>query len=233
MVIYLGFDPREAAAFAVARHSILRHLTQLIPVHGLVLDDLRERGIYTRPTERRDGRLYDVISEAPMSTEHAIARFLVPFLAGSGWALFMDGDVLVRGNLARLFACADDRYAVMCVQHRHEPPEGEKMDGQAQLRYARKNWSSVCLWNVEHPANARLTVEMVNTLPGRELHAFSWLRDDEIGALDTAWNWLAGHSDPEIEPDVVHFTAGTPDMAGYESQPYADDWRAELRAWAR
>src|SRR3546814_2133559 len=91
---------------------------------------------------RRDGRLWDVISEVPMSTEHAIARFLVSHLAGSGWALFTDGDVLARGKLARLFACADDRYAVMCVPHSHEPPEGEKMAGKEQHRYARKKWSS-------------------------------------------------------------------------------------------
>jgi hypothetical protein len=29
------------------------------------------------------------------------------------------------------------------------------MDGQAQTRYARKNWSSVMVFNCDHPANER------------------------------------------------------------------------------
>lgn len=230
--IWLGFDSREAAAVAVARRGATIYGGPEYPVHGVVLDDLREAGLYRRPTSRLDGRLYDMISEAPMATEHACARFLVPIIAGSGWALFTDGDVMFRRSLANLFALADPAKAVMCVHHRHEPPEGEKMDGQAQMRYARKNWSSVMLINCDHPANQRLTVEMVNEVPGRDLHRFCWLRDDEIGALPEEWNWLAGHSDPTINPAIVHFTLGTPDMPGYEDQPYADEWRRELRAWA-
>ena len=55
--VWIGFDPRESAAFAVARHSIQRHLITPIPVRGLVLADLREQGLYTRPTSVKDGRI--------------------------------------------------------------------------------------------------------------------------------------------------------------------------------
>ena len=235
--IWIGFDPREAAAFAVARHSARRRISIdgmriNVPIRGLVLDQLRQAGLYRRPTERRDGRLWDVISEAPMATEFAISRFLVPHLAGAGWAVFMDCDMLVRANMADLFKSLDHQYAVMCVKHHHEPPEGEKMDGQAQVRYARKNWSSDMAFNCDHPANAALTVDLVNTVPGRDLHRFCWLDDDLIGDLDPSWNWLAGHSDPAIDPRIVHHTEGSPCMAGYESAPYADEWRAELEDWA-
>ena len=58
--------------------------------------------------------------------------------------------------------------------------------------YSRKNWSSVVLWNWAHPANRRLTLEMVNTLPGRDLHAFCWLDEWEIGELPVEWNYLVG-----------------------------------------
>jgi hypothetical protein len=48
------------------------------------------------------------------------------------------------------------------------------------------------LFNCDHPSNKKLTVEMINTLPGRDLHRFCWLEDDEIGELDPGWNWLVG-----------------------------------------
>jgi lipopolysaccharide biosynthesis glycosyltransferase len=235
--VWIGFDPREAAAFAVAAHSARAHLTAPVPIYAVELEDLRQSGLYTRPTLTQDiagapPRLLDQISEAPMSTEFAISRFFVPLLARTGWALFMDSDILVRANLARLFEAADPSKAVMCVKHAFNPPPGVKMDGQAQLPYPRKNWSSVMLFNCDHPANKLLTLGMLNGVPGRDLHGFCWLRDEDIGELDPAWNWLVGHSSPEIEPRIVHFTDGFPLMPGYENQPYAEEWREALRAWA-
>jgi len=240
--IFIGFDPREAAAFAVARNSARANLTQQIPIRGIVLEDLQACELYTRPTRvtiNSDGRkqLIDQLSirsdyDGRISTQHAIARFLVPHLATRGWALFMDGDVLVRGNLARIFDGLDPSMAVYCVKHNHVPDSSTKMDGQLQTRYPYKNWSSVMLWNIGHPSNNKLTIEAVNTLPGRDLHRFAWLRHDEIGELDVKWNWIVGHSDPRIIPEIVHFTDGVPDMPGYENVPYADEWRDELARWA-
>jgi hypothetical protein len=237
--IWIGWDPREADAFAVARHSIKRHAIAPIPVRGLVLTDLRTGGLYTRPTRRGvNGRLIDELSvrgdyDGSMATEFACSRFLVPKLAKSGWALFMDGDMLVRRDLLALFNQADPTKAVMVVKHDHQPRETVKMDGQAQTRYARKNWSSVILWNVDHPANQALTMELVNSVPGRDLHRFCWLDDALIGDLDPQWNFLVGHSDPDIDPAIVHFTDGTPAMEGYEDCEYADEWRAELEGGQR
>lgn len=231
--IWIGFDPREADAFAVARESIKRRLNSPIPIRGIVLDDMRAAGLYWRPTHRPNGKLWDEISEAPMATEFAIARFLTPHLAQAGWALFVDCDVMARVNGEELFALADPSKAVMCVKHKFEPPPGVKMNGQEQTRYARKNWSSVVLWNVNHPSNKALTVDLINTVPGRDLHRFCWLKDDEIGELEPCWNWLVGHSSPNIEPKIVHFTEGVPSMRGYEDQPYAEQWRNELARWAR
>ena len=167
-----------------------------------------------------------------MATEFACSRFLVPRLAGSGWALFMDCDMLVRTDLFKLFQIADPNKAVMVVKHNHQPVETTKMDGQAQTKYPRKNWSSVMLFNCDHPANKKLTSELVNSVPGRDLHRFCWLKDDEIGELDPKWNWLVGHSDPAIDPAIVHFTDGIPTMPGYEDCAFADEWRVELERWA-
>src|SRR6185295_5915521 len=139
------------------------------------------------------------------------------------------GDVLFREDVARLFALADDRMAVQVVQHDHYPMDRIKMDGQVQTRYYRKNWSSVLLFNCGHPANQALTVELVNTVPGRDLHRFCWLSDDLIGALPATWNVLIGEQAPGAAA-IAHFTLGVPDLPGYETQPYADEWYAAARA---
>lgn len=145
-----------------------------------------------------------------MSTEFAISRFAIPLLQRSGWALFIDCDFVAIADVADLFALANDKYAVMCVKHEHVPLEAIKMDDQLQTVYARKNWSSCVLWNLEHPGNRRLTIEMLNTLPGRDLHAFCWLLDSEIGDLPKHWNTLAGVDSKEetAEARFLHFTLG-------------------------
>jgi len=266
--VYIGFDPREAAAFAVARDSIRYHLNLPIPIFGLVLSDLQRKGLYTRSIEKRvgcwegsDGRkwssfepvYWDEKSQWTMATEHAIARFLVPHLereraqtvfrplAGgaktapqrAGWALFMDGDMLARANVGRMLDGLDATKAIYCVKHNHVPDNAVKMDGQVQSAYSRKNWSSFVAFNCDHAKNRLLTPEMVNALPGRDLHRFCWLDDDDIGELGPEWNFLVGHTDPSIEPKVVHFTDGVPDMKGYEDCPFADDWRFARDRWAR
>ncbi len=239
--IWIGFDQREANAYAVAVRSAERQLTQKIPIRGVVLADLQALGLYTREMEFKqiDGAphpvMWDKISDFAMSTQHAISRFFVPTLAKQGWALFTDGDFLFRSNPARLFDELDESKALYCVKHNHQPDAKLKMDGQIQSKYARKNWSSCMVFNCDHEANRELTNELLNGVPGRDLHRFCWLGDDDdlIGNLDPAWNWLVGHSDPLIDPKAVHFTSGVPDMAGYEDVPYADEWRDMLHSWAR
>lgn len=230
--IWIGFDPRETAAFAVARETARQHVNGPIPIRGVVLDELKAKGLYTRPTEQRLGKTWDVISGAYNSTEFSVSRFLVPHLARSGWALFMDCDVLVRGRLDPLLHEMNPEKAVYVVKHQYEPQEEEKMDGQVQSNYHRKNWSSVCLWNVDHPANKNLTVDIVNCLPGRDLHGFKWLQDKDIGELPPEYNYLVGHTKINTEPKVVHFTEGGPWFTGFEKVEYADEWRAALNKWA-
>lgn len=230
--VWIGFDPREADGFAVTRQSLSAAGGCPYPIKGIVLPRLQDGGLYSRPMERRDGRLWDVVSGAPMATEFAISRFFTPLLAGGGWALFMDSDMLIRRHISDLFAYADPKYAVMVVKHVHRPAEGTKMDGQAQIPYERKNWSSVILFNCDHPANAKLTPQLLNSAKGLFLHQFRWLEDDLIGDLPTHWNWLNGYSSDAINPSLVHFTEGIPSMPGYENVPYADEWRGALRSWA-
>lgn len=236
--IWLGWDPREASAFAVARSSCRSHLTRPIPIYGVVLDDLIKRGLYKRPIEYRPSAadkpiMWDVISDAPQSTEHANSRFFVPHLAKTGWALFCDGDVIFRSNVARLFEGLDKSKALYCVNHKRIQQPGTKMDGQIQQVYGRKNASSVMIFNCDHPANNALTLDVLNNTPGRDLHKFFWLAECDIGELDQSWNYLVGETQPTESVNIAHFTLGVPDMPGYRDCEYANEWRDRLSDWAR
>lgn len=234
-----GYDNREVVGYQLCAFSAIRRTSKPLRFTPLMEKPLRYAGLYTRKHEMRDGQLWDVISDAPMATSFANSRFLVPWLVpeGTEWALFCDfADMLFVADPAELFALADDKYAVMVVKHRHDPLEDRKMDNQVQTQYKRKNWSSVVLWNLKHLANKLLCKEMVNTLPGRELHSFCWLDKSEIGELPLEWNWLVGYTeDQEWKykkkaplPKLLHYTEGLPIMKGYEDGPFAEIWKMEL-----
>ena len=228
LAIVGGYDDREPIGFSLCQFSAIRRTSEPLRFVPLLERALRFRGLYNRPHELRDGQLWCPISQAPMSTAFANSRFLTPWLAdGSEWVLFADfADQLFQADPAELFALADPAYAVMVVKGRHIPDEGQKMDGQNQTIYRRKNWSSVTLWHTRHPGNDRLTLEMVNSLPGRDLHAFCWLEDEEIGELPAAWNHLVG-VDSRKHPKLLHFTRGTPETGVYD-EPWASVWLREL-----
>lgn len=232
--LFIGYDPREDEAYNVCVHSVKKRASIPVDIFPIKMADLKTQKLYTRPTVKRNQQLWDMISDAPMSTEFAVSRFLTLHLSKtlspqSPWAIFCDCDFLWLDDIAKLFALADPQYAVMCVKHVHVPPETVKMDNQAQVRYARKNWSSLMMFNVNHPANNALTVEAVNTLPGRDLHRFCWLTDEEIGALPETWNWLEGHSKKgDKPPSVIHYTRGGPWFDHMKDCDYAKEYVDEL-----
>jgi lipopolysaccharide biosynthesis glycosyltransferase len=241
--IFIGYDGRESETFAVCRHTLRKHAPD-VPIHAICLDEVRNAGLYWRPTEMRKNahgtmQLWDVLSEHWMSTEFAVSRFLTPVLAKAafrtGWALFMDSDILALDDIDDLFAECDPAKAVMCVKHQHVPPEGLKMDGQMQTLYARKNWSSVVAYNLAHPSNRKLTVQLINTVPGRDLHRFCWLEDHEIGALSNEWNYLVGFTQrhESWQPKLVHHTEGGPWLHNYQDVEFADEWRQARASWLR
>jgi lipopolysaccharide biosynthesis glycosyltransferase len=220
--IYVGWDSREDIAYQVCRSSLLRHADVPLDIIPLKQDEMRERGLYHRE------------SDPLASTEFTYTRFLVPALTGyQGWALFCDCDFLWTADVSQLMALADDRYAMMCVHHDHNPPETLKMDGAIQTRYPRKNWSSMVLYNCAHPANAALTPDLVSEQSGAFLHRFQWLDDDLIGAVPETWNWLEGWSQKPDHgaPNVVHYTRGGPWFKNWQDVDYGDLWIAEEQSY--
>jgi hypothetical protein len=220
MKCFIGYDERERVAYRVAWHSLKE--TSGIEATPLDIRKLEACGLMHRPTDLRGVR-YDLPSNAPCSTEFAVSRFLVPILGQSGWCLFADCDVVFLSDVKELLAYADDRYAVMVVKH-DQKGSGTKMDGQAQLSYPRKNWSSVMLVNCDHPANKRLSLDDVNRRRGFDLHQFYWLHDSEIGSLPYKWNWLVGVQPMPDDVRIAHFTLGGPFTPGWEGGPYDEIW---------
>jgi hypothetical protein len=231
LTIVAGWDPREVVGYNLFVFSAIRRTSRPLKFVPLVEQSLRFSGLYRRPHEQRGAQLWDVISDAPMATSFACSRFLTPWLAGdTDFALFCDGaDMMFLRDPAELFALADRRYAVQVVKRQHVPAESEKMDGQRQTTYPRKNWSSVILWNLKHRAHRKLTAERVNQWPGRKLHAFGWLEDGQIGDLPLEWNHLVGvDRDGQRDPALLHWTNGTPET-GVKSGEWGSAWLQELR----
>lgn len=222
--VFVGWDPSEAIAYDVCRHSIITRASVPVEIRPLKLSELRAQGLYSRT------------GDPLAATEFTYSRFLTPHLAGyEGWALFCDCDFLWLADIAELIALIDDRYAVMCVQHDHRPKESTKMEGAVQTRYPRKNWSSMVLYNCGHAANRALTAEIVNRESGAFLHRFQWLDDDLIGSVPETWNWLEGWCDkPDAgPPKVIHYTRGGPWFENCRGVDYADLWLEELEAFKR
>ncbi len=220
LTVYIGHDTREEDAFNVATASLWA-TSRVMPI-PLVDEALRARGIFSRLVDRRD-ELYDLASGFRQSTEFAISRFLVPLLAPPGWALFTDCDVVFLRDVHDLLAKADPTKAVQVVKHQHRPSSAAKMVDQVQRDYPRKNWSSVVLWNVDHPANRRLTLHDVNTRHRDYLHGFGWLHDSEIGELAPEWNWLVNVTPKPAEPAIAHFTLGGPWIPGWAGDSAHDE----------
>jgi hypothetical protein len=211
--IFIGYDGRETVAYNVLAHSIQARATQPVSIAPLMLSQLNS--IFKR--ERHPLQ----------STDFSFSRFLTPYLSGfSGWSVFMDCDMLVLEDIAKLWALRDDRYAVMVIKHDHVPKEERKFLNEPQSKYQKKNWSSVMLFN-----NVRctaLTPDYVNTATGLELHQFKWLGDDNlIGALPNRWNHLVGYDAPRKDAALVHYTLGGPYFNEYRDCEYAAEWLAE------
>lgn len=228
MKVYIGFDSAEIDAYAVAQHSMQRRSSVPLEFTPLIASRLRSSGLVTRDVDARGG-MYDLASQAPQATEFANTRFIVPLLAQSGPALFIDCDMLVMADVAELFREFDSSKAVQVVKHAHNPVEKTKMNGAPQTAYSRKNWSSVILWNCDHPANRRLTLSMINDWPGRDLHNFLWLADAEIGELSPRWNWLVNVQPRPAADGIAHFTLGGPWLPGWKEQPFDELWLQESR----
>ncbi|API50799.1 glycosyltransferase [Rhizobium leguminosarum] len=210
--IFVGFDPKEVVAYHVLVQSIIEKSSIPVEFSPIALSNLG--GIFTRQRN------------ALQSTEFSFSRFLTPYLSCyEGWSIFMDCDMLMRADIAELWALRDERYAVMCVKHDYQPKIDTKFLGQAQTKYEKKNWASFILFNNDECR--ALTPDYVNTATGLQLHQFKWLENEDlIGELPVTWNYLVNEYDYREDAKNVHFTDGGPYFEEYKNDDYAEEWFA-------
>lgn len=214
LVVAIGYDVRESITFHVLEQSIINRTSVPVAIIPLASQMLRDFD------GQRDG-----------TNSFIYSRFLVPELMDyQGWALYMDSDMLLRDDLAKLWNLRDDSKAVMVVEHDYHTKYRRKLIGTPMecdnADYPKKNHSSLILWNCGHPSNRIVNREFAQESPGSVLHRFQWLRDEEIGSLSLEWNWLCGEYQFNAEAKNVHFTIGAPCFSHYAKCDYAGEWHA-------
>lgn len=211
--VFIGYDSRVPAISSVLAHSINARASEPVSIGLVSLTQL--------------AKVFHRERNPLQSTEFSFTRFMVPYLCDyQGFAIFMDNDMLVLDDIAKLWALRDERFAVQCVKHTHVPKEKTKFLGEKQTSYEKKNWSSVMIFN-----NAKckaLTPEYVNAASGLELHQFKWLGNDQlIGDIPHRWNHLVDYDPPNKDVSLVHYTLGGPFYAATRNCEYAQEWFRE------
>ena len=210
--IFIGYDPREAIAYHTCANSIIRHASKpvsIIPLALNLFDDYKET--------HTDG-----------SNHFIYSRFLVPHLMDyQGWAIFMDGDMIVRDDIVKLWELREMDKDVMVVKHDYETKMTTKYLGSKNENYPRKNWSSVILWNCNSHPNRKVTPKFVQNATGAELHRFTWIKDERIGELPAEWNWLPDEYGENPDAKLLHYTLGTPSFHEFANTPMGSEWHRE------
>jgi|TARA_B100001758_G_scaffold243779_1_gene254049 hypothetical protein len=147
-----------------------------------------------------------------VSNPFSRTRFLTPVIdkvfSNSQWSLFSDDDFLFQDNPLDLIDNLDDSKAVYVCKHPEYTSKVQtKMDGQKQVNYPKKNWSSFMIFNKN---KCNLTFEEVFSLPLSALHQFKWCNEEDIGEIPLEWNWLVGDYEPREDAKGYHYTLGGP-----------------------
>lgn len=217
--LYCGFDEREEAGTHAFVSSVIQHATSPFSITPLHLDLFKS---FYAPGHR-DG-----------TNAFIYTRFLIPFLQDfRGWAIFADGaDMLCRADISELWALRDHYKAVQVVQHDYKTQHPRKYIGTAMEAanedYPRKNWSSLMLINCQHFDWREMKPETVEQMTGRDLHTFSFIRQDCLGSLPVEWNWLDEYGESE-GAKLVHWTTGSPGFEHYRNAPFAEEFREAVR----
>lgn len=185
--VFIGYDDRQPISYNVAQFSIVH--TSSVPVAITPI-------IHHQVDPVRTGL-----------TPFTFSRFLVPKLCDyEGWALFVDSDVLIKGDIKELFAKADDKYAVMVCK------------GNASFEHA-----AVMLMNCSKLK--MLTPEFINTVD--KLHSLSFVNQEDIGDIGKEWGYLSGYETDNISAKLIHYTQGVPAFPETQGSPLALSWLQE------
>jgi hypothetical protein len=214
--IFTGYDPREAIGWHVFNQSLINTCREPFSVTPLYSG------------AKTDG-----------TNAFTYARFRVPQLCNfEGWALFVDAaDMLVREDIAKLWALRDPQYAIQVVKHDYRTTSNVKYIGtdleSPNIDYPRKNWASLMLFNCAHRGHdvwrSQTPDDLVAEIGGSNVMRLSWLEDYEVGELPVGWNHLVREYPPQPDAKLVHYTLGIPAFKHYEQDEFSDEWRGVAR----
>lgn len=213
--IVIGFTPEEVPAFYACMNSILNNTQSVCRFTPLYLPSLTNAGLYWRKDKG--------------ATDFSFSRFLAPYLAGyRGKVLFLDCDMIVKGDVQELFDALPLDKCVAVVKHDFTPKDGVKFGGLAKTNaYPKKLWSAVMVFNCSSQRVKSLTPKYVNEASGADLHQFAWTHEHRIVELPEAWQWIPNHSALPIEDaKLIHYTEEAPWWPNYP-----DKGSKEERIW--
>jgi len=156
--IYVGYDGKvEPVAYHNFCQSVIEKSSIAVSFTPLALNTLKDY-----EETHKDG-----------SNAFIYSRFLVQYLNNfKGIALFVDGDMICRTDIAEILANFDTDEAVKVVKHNYTTKHPIKYLGAKNEDYPKKNWSSVMLWNCSHWLNRQLTPKFIPEQTGKYLHRF-------------------------------------------------------------
>ena len=155
---------------------------------------------------------------ANQSTEFTYSRFLIPYLENyEGFSIFLDDDILFTESILPMFYFLDLEDAVACIQYDFDKYVDTKFNGEKNVSYPKKLWSSLMIFNNAHEDCKKLTPEIVNTESGKYLHQFEWT--DKISEIPDWYVFTEGHDTEETNwrPSAYHYTRGGPWIEGMDT----------------
>ena len=213
--IYLGYDSSHSDVFDVAEKSI--HLAvEKCKSGGVASEFFNDYKIEVKKLD------INAISEytrpyAQQSTEFTYSRFLIPYLENyEGFSFFIDDDYIWKWSPTSLFYFLDPEHALACVQYEFDHHDETKMDGEKNVSYPKKLWSSMMIFNNGHEDCKKLTPEVVNTASGQYLHQFEWT--DQISKIPGHKIATEGYDSELLKTHhAVHYTRGGPWIKGMDT----------------
>jgi len=148
---------------------------------------------------------------ANQSTWFTYSRFLIPYLENyEGFSMFLDDDIFFTRNPLTMFYFLNPDDAVACIQYPHYEHDDTKFDGEVNIDYPCKLWSSLMFFNNGHEDCKKLTPEAVNTWTGKQLHQFEWT--DKLSKIPERFIFTEGYDNIEEKWDYsgIHYTRGGP-----------------------
>ena len=93
--VFIGYDSNEEVAYHVLVSSIIRRTSEPVSITPINLNSLK--------------LIFNRKRSILQSTEFSFSRFLVPYLSDyQGWSIFMDCDMLMPDDIARLWELRND-----------------------------------------------------------------------------------------------------------------------------